>query len=70
MSIIEEETVYELECDSCGVTYELIVEVSEKNEPVYCAFCGADMDIEDIDDEYINDIDDEYDELDFDDYRD
>ena len=32
-------------------------------------FCGSDIDIEDIDDEY-SDIDDEYDELDFEDYRD
>lgn len=63
-----DEMVYELECDSCGVSYELIVEGREKNEPVYCAFCGSEMDIEPDEDEeeYI----DEYDELDFDDYRD
>ena len=65
---LEEETVYELECDSCGAVYELIVDTGEKNEPVYCPFCGSDIDIEDIDDEY-SDIDDEYDELDFEDYR-
>lgn len=63
-----DEMVYELECDSCGVSYELIVEGSEKNEPVYCAFCGSEMDIELDEDE--EDYDDEYDELDFDDYRD
>ena len=66
-----DEMVYELECDSCGVSYELIVDGAEKNEPVYCAFCGADIDIEpDEDEDFIHDIDDEYDELDFDDYRD
>ena len=68
-----DETIYELECDSCGATYEIVVNENEKNEPVYCPFCGADIDIEpeaDEDDLYIHDIDDEYDELDFDDYRD
>jgi len=65
-----DEMVYELECDSCGVSYELIVEGSEKNEPVYCAFCGSEMDIEPDEEDWVHDVDDEYDELDFDDYRD
>lgn len=65
-----DEMVYDLECDSCGMTYEVAVDETEKNEPVYCPFCGSDIDIEDEDEDFIHDIDDEYDELDFDDYRD
>jgi transcription initiation factor IIE alpha subunit len=51
------------------MTYEVAVDETEKNEPVYCPFCGSDIDIDEEED-FIQDIDDEYDELDFDDYRD
>lgn len=62
-----DETVYELVCDSCGSKYELVTLEESANEPIYCPFCGTDMDIEqDVDDlEY--DVEDDYDELDFDD---
>tara|TARA_B000000557_G_scaffold119887_1_gene97327 strand:+ start:1350 stop:1541 length:192 start_codon:yes stop_codon:yes gene_type:complete len=52
----EEEITYELECSECGAEYEIVNINSDKNEPIYCPFCGADIDLEDIED------DDEYDE--------
>lgn len=58
---MSDEIVYELECDSCGVLYEITVEDEEKNEPVYCPFCGADIDIEDEEDLY-DELDYDYDE--------
>ena len=52
----EEEITYELECSEWGAEYEIVNINSDKNEPIYCPFCGADIDLEDIED------DDEYDE--------
>jgi len=61
-----EETVYELVCDSCGANYELVALDESDNDPIYCPFCGTDIDIEeDIED--VEDEDEDYDELDFDD---
>ena len=42
----EEEITYELECSECGAEYEIVNINSDKNEPIYCPFCGADIDLE------------------------
>jgi len=62
------EVVYELICDSCGGDYEIryiegIVDHHDSG-PMYCPFCGADIDLTDVDDEdleYLEDVN----ELDF-----
>ena len=64
------EIVYELVCDSCGADYEInyIDGITNHTEPMYCPFCGADVDLtdveEDLDDEEYDDL---FDDLDFDD---
>lgn len=71
---MKEKVQYELECDGCGVEFELAY-IEEKNSdvPMYCPFCGCDIDlegIEEIDDESdVFDDDVEIDELDFEDDR-
>jgi hypothetical protein len=44
--------IYELECDSCGVGYD--VSFSGKNaqeKPTFCPCCGEAVDLEDLDEE-------------------
>lgn len=60
-----DQILYEMTCDSCGTEYEIYVDSEEKEEPIYCPFCGSDVDIEIDEDEDEEDYD-EYDELDFD----
>ena len=55
-------TIFELNCDQCGSQWELsyIVE-DDSNEPMYCPFCGVDVDLSDIDDEPLDNASDEID---------
>jgi len=63
-SMTEDRVVYELNCDQCAGSWELAyIEYEDSNKPMYCPFCGVDIDLTDIDDESENDL--EYDELDF-----
>jgi len=57
----DNEITYELECSECGAEYEIVNINSGKNEPIYCPFCGADIDIEDIEeDNFEEEFDREY----------
>jgi len=64
-----DEITYEITCDDCGSEYELIQTVdldTEGETPIYCPFCGALHEEDDLDQD-----DEEYelnllDELDFD----
>ena len=63
------ESVYELNCESCGSEYELAYsEHSITEQPIYCPFCGSDIDLSEVEDDL--EEDDFFDELDFDDERD
>ena len=48
------EIVYELICDGCGADYQINYVDNNINdyveEPIYCPFCGTDVDLSDIDD--------------------
>jgi len=61
------ESIYELNCDSCGADYEMsYIEHAASNQPMFCPFCGGEIDLTDVEDESLI-IDDEFpDELDFD----
>jgi len=66
------EIVYELVCDSCGADYQInyIDGITEHNEPMYCPFCGSDIDLTDVEEEVEQEVDDDdefFDELDFED---
>ena len=56
----KEEITYELECTECGAEYEVVSINTSKNEPIYCPYCGEDIDLEDLEEE------EEVDELDYD----
>lgn len=62
------EIVYELVCDSCGGDYELtyIDGITNHNEPMYCPFCGAEIDLTDVEEEDEYSEGDDYPEIDFD----
>jgi len=56
---IDIDVIYEFHCEECGAEGSIVyVENEDGDEPVYCPFCGAD----------INSVeeDDDIDELDFD----
>ena len=59
MANSEDTITYELECSECGAEYENHDINTSKNEPIYCPYCGADIDLADIEE-------DEHDELDYD----
>ena len=62
------EIVYELVCDSCGADYEInyVDGITNHNEPMYCPFCGAEIDLTDVEDsDYNEDLDESFDDLDF-----
>ena len=64
------EIMYELVCDSCGADYQInYVDDEAKeyvDEPMYCPFCGTDIDLTDVEEEL--DEEEQYvDELDFED---
>src|SRR6056300_1035986 len=61
------ESIYELDCDHCGNEWQLsyILE-DDSDEPLYCPFCGCDVDLSDVEDEsFDDDLDFDIDELDF-----
>jgi hypothetical protein len=64
------EVVFELLCDSCGADYEItfVEGITNHEEPMYCPFCGAEVDLTDVEEEFESG-DEEYfdDDLDFDD---
>lgn len=43
-------TIYELNCEGCGNEYELSY-IEEDDSPIYCPFCGSDVDLEEVEDE-------------------
>lgn len=45
-----ETTIYELNCDACGNEYELSY-IEGDDSPFYCPFCGADVDLTEVEDE-------------------
>jgi hypothetical protein len=60
-------SIYELNCEHCGNEWELsyILE-DDSDEPLYCPFCGCDVDLSDVEDEsFDDDLDFDIDELDF-----
>lgn len=60
--------VYELVCDSCGADYEInyIDGITTHNEPMYCPFCGSEIDLTDVEDgEETDESMISFDELDF-----
>lgn len=65
---MKEKVQYELECEECNTEY-LLSYIEEKNSdvPIYCPFCGCDIDLEDIEEVFDDDV--EIDELDFEDER-
>lgn len=60
-----ETTIYELNCDACGNEYELSY-IEEDDSPIYCPFCGTDVDLTDIEVEGESDTNDSLDDFDFD----
>ena len=60
----KEEITYELECTECGAEYEIVGIKTSKNEPIYFPYCGADIDIDDLEEEEYEELD--YDEDDYD----
>lgn len=55
------ETIYELNCDQCQSEWELsYIEDDDSEQPIYCPFCGCDVDLSDVEDESFSD------DLDFD----
>jgi hypothetical protein len=52
-------TIYELNCDHCNNEWELsYIEEDDSDEPLYCPFCGCDVDLTDVEDESLeNDLD-------------
>lgn len=53
---------FELDCDSCGSEWELKgTDEGMPNQPIYCPFCGHDLDLSDLEEEeyQFGDIDDD-----------
>lgn len=61
------EIVYELVCDSCGADYELtyVDGITNHNDPMYCPFCSAEIDLTDVEEDFDEDPSPEFNELDF-----
>ena len=60
-----EPVIYELTCDGCNAEYELTyIEKEDSEQPIYCPFCGCDIDLEDVesddedDETWLDDLDD------------
>jgi len=45
------EDIIEVTCDSCQSDYEIRYNEEKDGEPIYCPFCGADIDYEEDDNE-------------------
>lgn len=69
-----EEITYELVCDDCGAEYSIIQNISDDTDeelPIYCPFCGAGVDVDNIEEDDLDDLDkylddEDLDDLDFD----
>jgi hypothetical protein len=52
--------VYELECDACDTEYEISIAESIDDssiKPIYCPFCGTDIDLTDMEEDASEDVD-------------
>jgi NAD-dependent SIR2 family protein deacetylase len=48
--------LYELSCEHCGAVYEVLCqEQSEGEQPIYCPFCGGEISMDDIEEEFDED---------------
>ena len=49
--------LYGLNCDACGAEYELQFDEDAVNQedPIYCPFCGSDVDPDEIESEELED---------------
>jgi rRNA maturation endonuclease Nob1 len=63
---VMDKTIYELNCESCGTEYELTyIEGEDSEHPIYCPFCGNDIDLDEVveesdnDDEWLDDLSDD-----------
>lgn len=64
------ELLYELDCEHCGSVYEVMCqEHPEGEQPIYCPFCGSQISVEDIEEDFDLDQED-FDPSIFDDERD
>lgn len=45
------EDIIEVTCDSCQSEFEIRYNEEKDGEPIYCPFCGADIDYEEDDNE-------------------
>lgn len=53
------ELLYELNCEHCGAVYEVLCqEQSEGEQPIYCPFCGGEISMDDIEEEFDDELDD------------
>ena len=63
----EKEDIIEIQCQECKAEFEMKYLETETGEPVYCPFCGADLQYDDLDEEYEDKEEwDDYDEDDYD----
>ena len=44
----DKEDIIEIECEECKAEFEMKYNEAEHGEPVYCPFCGAEVDIDSI----------------------
>ena len=47
----DKEDIIEIECEECKAEFEMKYNEAEHGEPVYCPFCGADLNYDWDDDE-------------------
>ena len=46
------ESIYELNCEYCDTEWELTyIEHETSNQPIYCPFCGSNVDLDKVDEE-------------------
>lgn len=62
---MSQEVTHDVECDQCNMSFELsYIDTEEDSElPMYCPFCGSDIDVEEEseDDLFLDDLDDDAD---------
>lgn len=50
--------LYELNCEHCGAVYEVLCqEQTEGEQPIYCPFCGGEISMDEIEEEFDEDED-------------
>lgn len=58
--------LYELNCEHCGAVYEVLCqEQGEGEQPIYCPFCGGEISMDEIEEEF-----DDEEEFDFEEWAD